>query len=388
MENSFESLKLNPKLINGLTKQQIDIPTEIQYKVIPFALANKDIIGESHTGSGKTLAYLLPLFEKIDAEKREMQAIILTPTIELAMQVEKQINLLSSNSLIPITTTAIFGQVNIKRQVEKLREKPHIIVGTPGRILELIKLRKINTQSVKTFIIDEGDRLLDKDNLPSVLDIIKTTMKTRQLMIFSASLNQNTIKTASEFMNNPEIIQVSSEHRMSSTTTHLYFIALQQRDKIDVLRKLIASIKPEKGLVFLNKSDLIQVATEKLQYHHINACALYGTAEKEERQLALQGFRNGKIQILVASDLAARGLDIENLTHIFNLDLPQESKEYLHRVGRTGRMGKAGTAISIITKDEIHIIKKYERNFKITINEKIIFKGLIQDPQDKNKDLS
>ena len=149
MEN-FESLNLSPELIKGLNKQDIKTPTEIQYKVFPLALENKDIIGQSHTGSGKTLAYLLPLFEKIDVKKKEMQSIILTPTVELAMQVEKQIKLLSSNSLIPVTSITIIGKVNIKKQIEKLREKPHIIVGTTGRMFELIKLRKINTQTVRT----------------------------------------------------------------------------------------------------------------------------------------------------------------------------------------------------------------------------------------------
>ncbi len=385
MDNSFDTIKLNPKLINGLKNQNINMLTEIQYRVLPFALINKDIIGHSHTGSGKTLAYLLPLFEQLDTEKKEMQAIILTPTIELATQVEKQIKLLATNSLIPLTSIAVFGQVNIKKQVEKLREKPHIIVGTPGRILELIKLRKINTQTVKTVVIDEGDRLLDKNNIMGVKDILKTTLKSRQLMIFTATLNQSTIKTAQELMNNPEVIQVSSEQPVSPTISHIYIVAIKQRDKIEILRKLIASIKPEKAIVFLNKNELIQEATDKLQYHHILASAIYGNASKEERQLALQGFRNGKVQVLVASDLAARGLDIENLTHIFNLDLPQDSKEYLHRVGRTGRIGKAGTAISIITENEMKWINQYERNLKIKIEEKIIYKGIIQDPINKNE---
>jgi len=144
-------------------------------------------------------------------------------------------------------------------------------------------------------------------------------------------------------------------------------------------------IKPEKAIVFLNKSDLIETATEKLQFHHILASALYGTATKEERQQALQGFRNGKIQILVASDLAARGLDIEGLTHIFNLDLPEDPKEYLHRVGRTGRMDKAGTAISIVTKNELKLVSKYERDLFIKMNEKSIYKGILKDSTDKSK---
>jgi ATP-dependent RNA helicase DeaD len=380
---SFTSLNLNPKLIEGLKKQNISNPTEIQTNVIPLAVQGKDIVGQSHTGSGKTLAYLLPLFEMIDNSKREMQAIILTPTIELALQVEQQIKLLASNSQVPITSTNIIGQVNIKRQIEKLKEKPHIIVGSTGRILELIKLRKINTQTVKTIVIDEADRLLDKDNYASVKDVINTTMKSRQLMLFTASLNQATIDLAKQIMNNPEIIQVSGKQKVSTTIEHQYFVVDDQRDKIDLLRKLMASIKPEKALIFQNKSDLIEILTNKLQYHHLNAFALYGNASKDDRRTALQGFRSGKIQILVASDIAARGLDIEDLTHIFNFDLPHDAKDYLHRVGRTGRKGNTGTAITIVTKNEVRVIKKFERELKITIQEKEIFKGTIQDVKQK-----
>jgi ATP-dependent RNA helicase DeaD len=384
MEQTFELINLNPQLIEGLKKQGIIQPTEIQLNVIPLAIANHDVIGQSQTGSGKTLAYLLPLFEKIDASKREMQAFILTPTVELAMQVEQQIKLLAENSSIPVTSTTIFGQVNIKRQVEKLRDKPHIIVGSLGRIQELIKMKKINSQTVKTIVIDEGDKLLDKKNLQGVKDIIKTTQKDRQLMLFTASLNQGTILTAKELMNNPELIQVSTVQKVSPTITHQYMVA-EQREKIEILRKLIASIKPEKAIVFINKADLVDTATEKLKFHHINAEALFGSATKEERQVALQGFRSGKVQILIASDLAARGLDIDNLTHIINLDLPQDSREYLHRVGRTGRVGKEGTAISIVTEYEVETIKKHAKELKINIEEKIIYKGIIQNPAKKSE---
>jgi ATP-dependent RNA helicase DeaD len=384
MEHRFETLNLSTQVIEGLKKQEITQPTEIQNSVIPLALEGKDIVGQSHTGSGKTLAYLLPLFERIETDKREMQVIILTPTIELALQVEQQIKLLAANSELPVTSANIVGQVNIKRQIEKLKEKPHFIVGSTGRILELIKLRKINTQTVKTIVIDEADRLLDKDNYDHVKNVINTTMKSRQLMLFTASLNQATIDLAKQIMNNPEIIQLSGKQKVSTTIEHHYFVVDDQRDKIDMLRKLMASINPEKALVFQNKSDLIETLTNKLQYHHLNAFALYGNASKEDRRMALQGFRSGKIQILVASDIAARGLDIENLTHIFNFDLPHDAKDYLHRVGRTGRKGNLGTAITIVTKNEVRVIKKFERELKITIQEKEIFKGVIQDAKEQN----
>lgn len=378
MITSFDKLGLSSELINGLKKQGISMPTNIQTKTIPLALENKDIIGESQTGSGKTLAYLLPIFQKIDTSKREMQAIILAPTHELVMQINNEVKFLSENSEIPVTSAAIIGEVNIKRQIEKLKEKPHIIVGSTGRIFELIKLKKISAHTIKTIVIDEGDRLLDDNNLQGVKNVIKTTMKDRQLMVFSATIKQKTLNIAKDLMKDAEIIKIEDEILVNPNITHIYFTT-EQRDKIEILRKLIASIKPKRAIVFLNNSDDIQITTSKLQYHHINAYAIYGAASKEERKKALEGLRIGKIQLLIASDIAARGLDIKGVTHIFNMDLPQDPKEYLHRAGRTGRAGKSGTAISIVTEKEISLIRRYEKELNIKIQLKEMYMGTIVD---------
>lgn len=380
MTNSFNTLNLNQNLIEALKKQGIKDPTDIQMKAIPVSLENKDIIGESQTGSGKTLAYLLPIFQKIHSDRKEMQAIILAPTHELAMQIDKQIKLLSENSMMGVTSTTIIGEVNIKRQIEKLKKKPHIIVGSSGRILELIKKRKISAHTIKTIVIDEGDKLLDENNLNSVKEVIKTTMRDRQLMVFSATINEKTLNTAKALMKDPEVIKVEGKNIANPNITHMYFVT-EHRDKIETLRKLIASTKPEKAIVFINRSEEIKLTTLKLQYHHMKAYGIYGTASKEERKKALEGFRSGKFNILVASDLAARGLDVNDITHIFNLDLPRDPKEYLHRVGRTGRAGKSGTALSIVTKGEVSIIKKISKNFNIKIQEKEILKGSIVKPR-------
>jgi len=265
------------------------------------------------------------------------------------MQIDSQIKLLSENSGIPVTSISIIGEVNIKRQVEKLREKPHIIVGSSGRIFELIKMKKISAHTIKTIVLDEGDKLLNEKNLAGINAIIKTTMRDRQLMIFSATISEKIISTAKSLMDNPETIKVQENHMVNENIRNMYFIA-EQRDKIEMLRKLIASIKPKKAIIFINKTDEIQITTAKLQYHHINAFSIYGNASKEERKNVMEGFRIGKFELLVASDLAARGLDIEGVSHIFNLDLPEDHKEYLHRAGRTGRVGNSGNCISIVTE--------------------------------------
>lgn len=382
MAAAFDTLGLQSQLVEGLKKQGIVEPTDIQAAVIPLALQNKDIIGQSQTGSGKTLAYLLPLFQKIQTGKREMQALILAPTHELVMQIDKEIKLLSRNSGVAVTSTTIIGEVNITRQIEKLKEKPHIVVGSTGRILELIKKRKISAHTIKTIVIDEGDRMLDENNLPGVKDVIKTTQLDRQLMVFSATIHENALQTAQSLMKDPGVIRLEDKALINPNITHMYFVT-ERRDKIEILRKLIASIKPERAIIFINNSMETQITTAKLQYHHLKAYGLYGTAKKEERKKALDDFRSGKIQLLVASDIAARGLDIKDVSHVFNLDLPPVAKDYLHRAGRTGRMEAPGVAISIITENEKSWIKRYETDFHIHIERKMIYKGAIISPRSR-----
>lgn len=377
MAASFKELGLNIDFINSLEKQDIKIPTDIQEKVIPAALQNKDIVAKSQTGTGKTLAYLLPVFEKINIDKKEMQCIILAPTHELVMQIDKEIQLLSKNCENTITSCTIIGEVNMARQIEKLKNKPYIIVGSPGRILELIKKRKITSHTIKTIVLDECDRLLDKNNISKVKDIIKTTLRERQLMAFSASINDLTLNSAASLMKEPLVIKIHNEI-LNTNVEHMYFLC-DQRDKFELLRKIIAAENPKKSIIFINKAMEIEFIVSKLKYHHFTCYGLYGNSKKEERKRSLEAFRNGKIQFLVASDIAARGLDIKDVTHIFNLDLPEDPKEYLHRVGRTGRMNKSGTTISIINNSELSFIKKYKNKFNLDIKEKYVFKGKIMD---------
>ncbi|WP_123053273.1 DEAD/DEAH box helicase [Clostridium sp. JN-1] len=381
MDNLFEEIGLSTSIVEGLKKLGIKIPTEIQEKVVPLALMNNDIIGQSKTGSGKTLAYLLPSFQRTDTEKREMQVIILAPTHELVMQVYRTITSLSEASGVKVRSAAVIGDTNINRQIEKLREKPHIIVGTPGRTLELIKRKKISAHTIKTIVIDEADKLLDVNNVKVVKDIIKTTLRDRQLMLFSATMSLKTLSTAKDIMKNPHIIRIDSKIEVNPNINHYYFTC-EQRDKIEILRKLVHAINPDKSIVFINKSDDINITTSKLKYHKIKVESLHGTNIKEDRKKALQDFRLGKLQLLVASDIASRGLDIKGITHVFNLDIPEQSISYLHRVGRCGRGSNHGTAISIVSPREVSLIKQYEKKFKIKILHKSVYKGKIVDAKE------
>ncbi|NLP27822.1 MAG: DEAD/DEAH box helicase [Clostridia bacterium] len=380
MSELFDTLGISSQLVEALRKSAITKPTEIQRKVIPLAMEKKDIIGQSGTGTGKTLAFLLPLFMMVDKSKKEMQAIILAPTHELAMQIHNEIKNLSKNSGTNISSAAIIGSANINRQVERLKEKPHIIVGSPGRILELIKKRKISAHTIKTIIIDEGDKLLDPNNIEIVKAVIKTTLKERQVMLFSATIPVKTLEVAKEFMKDPEVIKVSSKKAITNNIDH-YYLLCDERDKIKTLRKLVHALKPEKALVFINKSYDIEKTVARLNYHKLKAQGLHGTNRKEDRKKVLQDLRLGKLQLLVASDIAARGLDIKGVSHVFNLELPEDPKDYLHRAGRTGRAGKRGEAITIASKREVKLIHTISRTYKIHIGRKEVLKGQVVNPK-------
>lgn len=377
---TFDALVSDTTLVTALGKENITVPTEVQQKVIPLARENKDLIVRYETGTGKTLAYLLPIFEKINAEAKEMQVIILTPTHELAVQIERQIERLSQNSGIKAGSAVIVGNVNIDRQVEKLREKPHMIVGTPGRILELIKKRKIAAHTIKTIVLDEADRLLDEGNIENVKAVIKTTLKERQIMLFSATMPPKTINEAREFMKEPELLEGGENLSVPESIEHLYFFA-EQRDKIEVLRKLVRILNPSKAIVFVNKSDQIEIMTAKLKYHGLVAEAIHGAHAKQDRKSVMEQFKAGKLQLLVASDIAARGLQIDGVTHVFNLAMPEDPRDYLHRAGRTGRIGEPGTAVSIITGREIKLVKLYENTLGIKMLAKDMYMGRIIDLQ-------
>lgn len=379
MTNSFKQLDLNENLIKGLKKENISKPTQIQSKVIKLALEGKDIIGQSETGSGKTLAYLLPIIQNIDTSERTLQCIILSPTHELAIQINNQIKRLAKNSNLDLRSAPIIGTASIKRQIDNLKEKPHIVVGSTGRMLELIRQRKLRPHTVKTIVLDEGDRLLDDNNIAGVKAVIKTTLKSqRQMMLFSATVSDRVLETANEIMKTPEVIQVNKNEVVNSKIEHLY-VESEFRDKFETLRKLVAATKPKKAIVFINKSEEIELTTSKLKHHKLTADAIYGSSSKEDRKNAMNKIASGKIQLLVSSDLSSRGLNIEGVTHIFNLDLPPTSKEYIHRVGRTARGDNDGTAISIVSSSDLPIIRSYQRDLNIEINEKILSHGELID---------
>lgn len=370
---------MKPFLQEVWKKSGFEKPTTVQLNATPIVLEGKDIIAESPTGTGKTLAYLLPLLQRIDSEKKALQVVILAPSRELGMQIFEEIQKWSEGS--DITGASLIGGANVKRQLEKLKKHPQIIVGTPGRLLELIKLKKVKMHEVKTIVLDEGDQLLVPEHMDTIQNVIKTTLNDRQLLYFSATSSPSSEQKTNELMSEPERVIVKKTDMATSNVEHLYFVC-DQREKIDVLEKLV-KMAPLKALAFANNIGDISVLASKLEYKGISLGVLHGESKKSEREAAIKNFRAGKYPLLIATDVAARGLDIEGLTHVIHFDFPENATQYLHRSGRTGRVGAAGTVISIIAEREESDLKKIGRELGIAIHKKVLYMGHIMDEEEK-----
>jgi superfamily II DNA/RNA helicase len=379
MSITFDKLNLNKDMVEALKNLKITEATEVQEKSIPLALDGKNILAQSETGTGKTLAYLLPLIEKLQKDKKEMQAIILAPTYELCMQIHNTILELKKESGVSITSTQLIGSANIARQIEKLKDKPNILVGSAGRVLELIRKKKITASTIKTIVLDEVDKLLDNKNIPLIKEIVKNTQKVDQFLMFSATINNSSLQLSKELVEDLEVIRVKGSNKVNEDITHNY-IMVEERKKIEYLRKLIHAARPKRAIVFISNSFNVDQTLEKLKFHKINAATIHGDIDKDERKNALESFRKGKIQVLVASDVAARGLDIKGVTHVINLDTPRDPKNYLHRVGRVGRAGEKGEAYSLVDNRDLNNIRIYEKDLNLKFNRKYVYMGrVLQD---------
>ncbi|MFD2217089.1 DEAD/DEAH box helicase [Metabacillus endolithicus] len=370
LENFLQELE--PFIQSNWSKAEFENPTAIQLKAVPQILEGNDVIAESPTGTGKTLAYVLPLLNKIDVNRKAAQVVILAPSRELVMQIFDEVKKWSEGS--GMTSASFIGGANIKRQVDKLKKSPQIILGTPGRIYELIKMKKLKMHEVKAIVLDEGDQLLIPENKKTIQDIVKTTLNERQVVLFSATLNESTESKARDLMKkDPEIIKVGKEEVPTGKVDHVYLVC-EQRDKALILEKLVKNI-PMKALGFVKDIGNLSVLGEKLDYKGVDVHLLHSDTKKEEREAALKSLRTEKQGLLLATDVAARGLDIAELTHVIHYDLPSTSSQYVHRSGRTGRQGASGTVVSIVTEREERELKKLAKELNITVRKNELFRG-------------
>ncbi|UOY88156.1 DEAD/DEAH box helicase [Bacillus glycinifermentans] len=347
-------------------------PTDVQKSTAGLILDGRDVIAESPTGTGKTLAYILPVLEKLDAAQKNVQAVILAPSRELVMQIFDVIVEWKKGS--DIRAASFIGGANIKKQQEKLKKHPHIIAGTPGRVLELIKMKKLKMHEVKTIVLDETDHLLTPEHRGTIQSIIKSTLRDRQLVCFSATLKEDAERELRGMTKDAELIRVKRTNEEAAKIRH-QFLVCDQRDKIKILQKF-SRLEGMQALVFVKDIGNLSVYAEKLAYHHVDVGVLHSEAKKLERANMLKAFEAGEFNLLLATDIAARGIDIQHLPYVIHADLPNE-EGYIHRSGRTGRAGSEGTVISLVTHGEAERLKKLAKKLGIRLQKIVYERGQI-----------
>ncbi|WP_337099632.1 DEAD/DEAH box helicase [Paenibacillus sp. YIM B09110] len=371
-KQNWIELGINETLSLKLEENSITEPTGIQAETIPLLLAGRDVSARSQTGTGKTLAYLLPLLQGLNAGSNAIQAIILSPTQELAMQIVRVAE--SYAEPLGLRVQQLIGGAALKRQVEKLKLHPQLVIGTPGRIHELLKLRKLKLHDVRYVVVDEADQVFHLGSTSEVEAILHATGKERQITFFSATYPDVMARFEGRWMKEPARIQITPEHRVSETIENYYMLS-DKRDKTDMARRLVRLLNPSSALLFLNDTDNISNWEAKLAYEGFTVEAIYGDADKQRRAATLARFREGRCQLLLATDVAARGLDIEGLPLVIQLDPAVDADHYVHRAGRTGRMGRPGTVITIVTPQELFIMEKFRKQLGITLEERVMFRG-------------
>ena len=346
----FKKLGLSQNTIESLRKKGYEEPTPIQEKIIPLLLKEeKDVIGQAQTGTGKTAAFGLPLIEKVSCKSKKVQALILTPTRELAIQVAEEINSLKGKKKLNIAP--IYGGQSIELQLRKLRKGVQIVVGTPGRIMDHLNRGSLKINELSYFILDEADEMLNMGFLEDIEEILRHTNENKRVWLFSATMPDKILAIVKKYMKNYEFVKVSKEHLATDLTDQIYF-EVRESDKFEALCRII-DVEPEfYGLVFCRTKVKVEEVANRLIDRGYDAEALHGDISQYQRERILNKFKKRRINILVATDVAARGLDISDLTHVINYSLPEDPNFYVHRIGRTGRAGKEGTAITFVTPSE------------------------------------
>lgn len=357
-------------------------PSAIQSKTFEPLVNNQDLVGISPTGTGKTVAYTLPVLQKIE-KTSELQLLVLVPSQELAVQVASVLKEWSDQ--IGLSVQTIIGGANRKRQIEKLKDKPEIVVGTPGRILELAKEKKLKMHKIKTMIFDEADHLLQEEQLKAVKQIISKAPGNRQLVFYSATSNEK-METLPEWFNiEPIWIDVTEEDKSKGHLMHAY-IETPTRKRTETLKRLV-QVEHFRGLVFVNNVANLTMVYEKLLYQGVSVAVLHSEKYKTERKKALQQFRDGKIQLLLTTDLASRGLDIPELPYVIQYDLPLSKQSYIHRSGRTARMKSAGTIITLLNERELRELKKITSSLDVVLTPLYLYdRKLVFEKPKVNKD--
>ena len=373
----FDELGLAPELLRAISEQGYTDPTPIQAQAIPIVLAGNDLMGGAQTGTGKTAAFTLPLLQRIlhfaspspSPARHPVRILMLAPTRELAIQVYESVKTYSK--YIPIRSLCTYGGVDIKPQIAEIRLGVEVLVATPGRLLDLVEQKCLNFGSVQALVLDEADRMLDMGFVPDVTRIINLLPKQRQSLLFSATFSEEVKKLADKMLKSPILIEVAKRNTVVETITHrVHPVAADAKRAL--LVKLLRSSEFNQVLVFTRTKIETNKLARDLQRAGIAADSIHGDKSQLDRLKALEAFKNGTVLVLVATDVAARGLDIDDLPHVINFELPHTPEDYIHRIGRTGRAGKPGTAISLVSAHEVQYLVDIEKLIKIQVEQVIV----------------
>ncbi|WP_019177224.1 DEAD/DEAH box helicase [Methanomassiliicoccus luminyensis] len=350
-------------------------PTPVQVSTIPLLLEGKDVIAQAQTGTGKTAAFGIPIIQSIEPGKRP-HALILCPTRELAVQVSEELKRLST--FTDIRVLAVYGGAAIEPQVEALHKGVDIVAGTPGRVIDHIQRGNLDLRGVRFMVLDEADRMLDMGFIEDIQYIISKVPKDRQTMLFSATLPGEIRNLGEQHMMDPQVVSVSEDELVLPNTKQMYF-AVGRKNKIWALCRVLDKERP-KAIVFAQTKFMVDIIEKRLASYGYPAAAIHGDLTQARREKVLSDFRSGKIKVLIATDVAARGLDIEGVTHVINYDIPESPEVYVHRIGRTGRAGKEGKAITFVSQDEMHLLDAIEKFTEVKLKQ-------VEVPEHKGKEL-
>ncbi len=363
---AFKDLPLSREVSRSMMELGFEKLFPIQAQAIIPLLNGKDVIGQAQTGTGKTAAFGVPMVERLNYENKRVQGLVLAPTRELAVQVAENIRLFAKYTKLKVL--AIYGGEPIHRQIRALKNGVHIVVGTPGRLIDLINRGALNLHSIEIAVLDEADRMLDMGFIEDIEYILRRTPNNRQTALFSATIDETVLKVCNRYMKNPEEILVSKDE-IALTQMKQYYILVNPHGKFETLCNILEENQICRAIIFCKTRRGTSAITEKLRRQGYNAQALHAGFTQAQRDRVTNAFRDGRLDLLIATDVAARGLDIEGITHIINFDVPLEAPVYFHRIGRTARMGSEGTAITLVSHGELTYFNNIKALTKTTIDE-------------------
>ena len=353
----FTELNLSEDILLAVERAGFETPSPIQEQTIPLALEGKDVIGQAQTGTGKTAAFGLPTLNKIDTSNPTVQALVIAPTRELAVQSQEELFKFGRDKGVKVRS--VYGGSSIDKQIKALRSGAHIVVGTPGRLLDLIKRKALRLDGVETLILDEADEMLNMGFLDDIEAIIERVPVSRQTLLFSATMPEPIKRIGVKFMKEPEHVKIAAKE-LTNVNVEQYFVRVKEHEKFDTMTRLMDVDQPELSIVFGRTKRRVDELTRGLKLRGFRAEGIHGDLDQNKRLRVIRDFKNDQIDVLVATDVAARGLDISGVTHVYNYDIPQDPESYVHRIGRTGRAGKEGVSVTFITPNEMGYLRVIE----------------------------